>query len=48
MNSINNLSQELTIIIVAHRLTTLKNCNKIIELKNGEISNIRKYSDLVL
>lgn len=48
MNSINNLSQELTIIIVAHRLTTLKNCNKIIELKNGEISNIRNYSDLVL
>lgn len=46
MSSINNLSQELTIIIVAHRLTTLKNCNKIIELKNGEISNIINYSDL--
>ena len=47
MQSINNLSQELTIIIVAHRITTLKNCNRIIELKNGEISKISKYSDLL-
>jgi ATP-binding cassette subfamily B protein len=37
MNAINNLGSELTILIVAHRITTLKNCDKIVELKNGEI-----------
>ena len=35
MNSINELKGELTIIIVAHRLSTLKNCNKIYEIKDG-------------
>ncbi len=37
MNAINNLGSELTILIVAHRITTLKSCDKIVELKNGEI-----------
>ena len=34
INNINSLSDK-TIIIVSHRLSTLKNCNKIIEIKNG-------------
>ena len=37
MKSINNLDNDLTILIVAHRLTTLKNCDQIIELKDGKI-----------
>ena len=40
INTINNLKDKYTIIMVAHRLTTLKNCDKIIKLKDGEISNI--------
>jgi ABC-type bacteriocin/lantibiotic exporter with double-glycine peptidase domain len=36
MNSINDLKGELTIIIVAHRLSTLKNCNKIYEINDGK------------
>jgi len=36
MNSINDLRGELTILIVAHRLSTLKNCNRIYEINNGQ------------
>tara|TARA_A100001015_G_C15039380_1_gene738537 strand:- start:2645 stop:4450 length:1806 start_codon:yes stop_codon:yes gene_type:complete len=40
INTINNLKEKYTIIMVAHRLTTLKNCDKIIKLKDGKIFNI--------
>ena len=46
MKSINQLDKELTIIIVAHRISTLKNCDKILEFSNGNISKIGKYDDL--
>lgn len=32
MNAIDTLSDELTILIIAHRLSTLKNCTQIVEL----------------
>ena len=32
------VNKKLTIIIIAHRITTLQNCDKIIEIENGEIS----------
>jgi len=38
MNSIENLNRDITVLIIAHRLTTLKNCDVIYELKNGSIS----------
>ena len=37
MDSITSLNKKLTIIIIAHRITTLQNCDKIIEIENGEI-----------
>ena len=46
IEDIYNLSQNLTIIMIAHRLTTLKKCDQIIELENGKIKNISKYEDL--
>lgn len=36
-----------TIFIIAHRITTLKNCDRIYELKNGEISGVYTYNELV-
>ena len=37
INSLKNLNKELTIISIAHRKSTLKNCDRIIELKKGKI-----------
>ncbi len=36
-----------TILIIAHRITTLRNCDRIYELKNGSVAGIHKYKDLV-
>tara|TARA_Y100001933_G_scaffold83087_1_gene84559 strand:- start:2299 stop:4110 length:1812 start_codon:yes stop_codon:yes gene_type:complete len=40
MNSIDKISNKITLIIVAHRLTTLKNCDRIITISDGRITNI--------
>ena len=37
LKAINNLSKDITLVIVAHRMSTIKKCNKIIELKDGTI-----------
>ena len=37
MNSIYTMKGNLTKIIIAHRLSTLNNCNRILELKKGSI-----------
>lgn len=37
IETINNLSDNLTIIMVAHRKTSLRFCDKIYEIKNGQI-----------
>lgn len=36
-----------TIFIIAHRVTTLKNCNRIYELTDGKISGVYKYQELL-
>jgi ABC-type multidrug transport system fused ATPase/permease subunit len=47
MAEIATLNSELTILIVAHRLTTLKYCNKIIQIENGKIFNVGTYSEIM-
>jgi ATP-binding cassette, subfamily B, bacterial PglK len=47
MSQISNLSEDLTIVIVAHRLSSLKNCSKIIKIENGTIASIGKYKDFI-
>ena len=46
MDSITSLNKKLTIIIIAHRITTLQNCDKIIEIENGEISYQGTYDNI--
>ncbi|MEI6756998.1 MAG: ABC transporter ATP-binding protein [Chlorobium sp.] len=48
MQAIENLGDNLTILIIAHRLTTLKNCTQIVELGDGGIKRIGSYKDIVL
>ena len=47
MQSIETLGGERTILIIAHRLTTLKNCTKIVELADGRIKRIGTYAEIV-
>lgn len=47
MQAIDGLGDHLTILIVAHRLTTLKNCSQIVELHNGELKRVGSYADIV-
>ena len=41
-----NASNELTILIVAHRISTLKNCEQIIELGKDGIQQIGTYNSI--
>jgi len=47
MQAIEGLSEDFTIFIIAHRVTTLKNCTQIVELGDGGIKRICTYQDIV-
>jgi len=47
MEAINELSRDLTIIMIAHRLTTVQNCDEIIEFKNGHVVAKGTYEELL-
>ena len=47
MNTIEGLGSELTILIIAHRLTTLMHCDTIIELEHGKLVAQGTYEQLV-
>jgi ATP-binding cassette subfamily B protein len=47
MQAIDSLGPELTVLIVAHRLSTLKHCTHIIELNQGQVVRQGGYDDMV-
>ncbi len=47
MQAIEGLSADLTILIIAHRLTTLRNCTQIVELGDGRVRRIGSYQEIV-
>jgi len=47
MSSVYGLGEELTIFVIAHRLTTLRECTQIIEIAQGSISRFGSFSDIV-
>lgn len=47
MHAISNLGQDITIIMVAHRLTTLRKCTKIIELADGKFIKSGSNQDII-
>jgi ABC-type multidrug transport system fused ATPase/permease subunit len=47
MESINNLSNDLTILIVAHRLTTLRDCTQVVELADGVVKRVGTYREII-
>jgi ATP-binding cassette subfamily B protein len=47
MEAIESLGNEITILIVAHRLSTLANCEQIVELLDGKIERIGSYHEMI-
>lgn len=47
MKSINSLRNEITIILIAHRLSTVKQCDKIFYLEKGKIKAQGTFNELM-
>jgi ATP-binding cassette, subfamily B, bacterial PglK len=47
IQAIENLKKERTVIIIAHRLTTVKNCDKLYLIKDGRIIDEGTYEELL-
>jgi ATP-binding cassette subfamily B protein len=48
IQAIENLRSDITILIIAHRLTTLRNCTQIIELGNQGVQRTLTYDQIDL
>ena len=46
--ALRELSGKKTMIIIAHRLTTVEHCDRIYEMKNGQIVRCGSYQEIVL
>ena len=46
MDAVSNLNKEITIIIIAHRLNTVKNCDIIFKIDKGELVGQGTYKEL--
>jgi ABC-type multidrug transport system fused ATPase/permease subunit len=47
MEAVDNLSNEITIIIIAHRLNIVKKCEEIFFLEDGELTDFGSYKNLM-
>ena len=47
MACLDNLHREMTILIIAHRLTTIQNCDQIVELEGGAVIAQGTYDELI-
>jgi ABC-type transport system involved in cytochrome bd biosynthesis fused ATPase/permease subunit len=47
MQAIEALGRELTILIVAHRITTLQQCDLVVELTQGRVNRHGSYSSIL-
>lgn len=48
MQAIEALDSDLTILIIAHRITTLRNCDRIYELRDGGVAWAGSYDETVV
>ena len=47
MDAVNNLSKNITIILIAHRLSTVKKCDQIFLLEKGKLKNQGTFDELI-
>ena len=48
MNELRDIYKDLTIIIIAHRISTIRGCENIYEFENGKIKAYGNYQELFL
>jgi len=46
MEAVHNLGHEITIILIAHRLGTVKDCDQIFLLEKGELKGKGRFEEL--
>jgi ATP-binding cassette, subfamily B, bacterial PglK len=47
MEAVNNLGSRKTIVLIAHRLSTVKNCDRIFLLEHGKLLGQGTYEELI-
>ncbi len=47
MEAVNNLSKDLTIILIAHRLNTVSNCDIVFKLDKGQLITSGTYDEII-
>ena len=47
MDTIDHIGRESTILIIAHRLTSLAGCDRVIELENGKLKRQGTYKEIM-
>lgn len=47
MEAIESLGRNLTIFIIAHRLSTVQHCDLIVELESGKVAAVGTYDELI-
>lgn len=46
INNIFNIGYDITVLIIAHRISCLENCSKIIYLEGGKVKDIGNYKEI--
>ena len=44
ISSIQALGRDLTIVMIAHRVSTLNECDMIVEIRQGSIAGVQKFA----
>ena len=47
LSSINKVRKDITLLIATHRISTAKNCNKILILENGKVIEYGSHNELI-
>jgi ATP-binding cassette, subfamily B, bacterial PglK len=47
LDSVAALSRDVTVVMIAHRLTTLRDCDVILQMKAGRITRMGSFEDVV-
>ena len=48
MEALENLSKDITLIMIAHRMSTVRSCDKIFLLEKGTIKAEGSYDELIV